>query len=274
MSAFNILGGLLGQNGGGLGSILGKVLNQDQGSQGGQGSISDILGKLQTQGSDMFGRAQSQGSDILGKIQEATSGDNAVISSRDKTTLGAGALAILLGSKTDSSLAKLGGLAALGTVAYKAFQRWQEQQGTAADSSLGNPSVGSLPPSNGPAVDPQVPAEVEQVSQALLVAMITAAKADGHIQEEEKAQLDANLARLTDPQDRAWFQEEINRPVDPAYVASLATDPHIAAQMYALSLAMCNEQNFMEKAYLDELAKRLNLDPSLKAELESEVKNV
>ena len=62
--------------------------------------------------------------------------------------------------------------------------------------------------------------------------------------------------------------------MDPAYVASLATDPHVAAQMYALSLAMCDDQNFMEKAYLEELAKRLNLDPGLKAELDSEVKNV
>ena len=127
MSALNILGSLLGQNGGGLGSILGKIAGQ--GGQGGQGSISDILGQLQSQGSDMFGSAQAKGSDIFGKIQDATSGDNSVLSSRDKTTLGAGALAILLGSKTDSSLAKLGGLAALGTVAYKAFQRWQEQQG-------------------------------------------------------------------------------------------------------------------------------------------------
>ncbi len=272
MSALNILGSLLGQNGGGLGSILGKIAGQ--GGQGGQGSISDILGQLQSQGSDMFGSAQAKGSDIFGKIQDATSGDNSVLSSRDKTTLGAGALAILLGSKTDSSLAKLGGLAALGTVAYKAFQRWQEQQGGEAAGQIGNSPVGSLPPSSAPAADPQVPAAVEQASHALLVAMITAAKADGHIQDDEKAQLDANLARLTDPQDRAWFQEEINRPVDPAYVASLATDPHVAAQMYALSLAMCDDQNFMEKAYLEELAKRLNLDPGLKAELDSEVKNV
>lgn len=271
MSALNILGSLLGQNSGGLGSILGKIAGQ--GGQGGQGSISDILGQLQSQGSDMFGSAQSKGSDILGRIQDATSGDNSVLSGRDKTTLGAGALAILLGSKTDSSLAKLGGLAALGTVAYKAFQRWQEQQGAEA-GQLGSSPVGSLPPSSAPAADPNVPAQVEQASHALLVAMITAAKADGHIQDDEKAQLDANLARLTDPQDRAWFQEEINRPVDPAYVASLATDPHIAAQMYALSLAMCDDLNFMEKAYLEELAKRLNLDPQLKAELESEVKNV
>lgn len=261
MSAFNILGSLLGQNGGALGSILGKITGDNQGGAGAQ--ISDVLGRL-----------QSQGGDIFGKIQKATSGENAIISSRDKTTLGAGALAILLGSKTDSSLAKLGGLAALGSVAYKAFQRYQEQQAAVAPAQRPDSSpIGSLPPSS-PAADTQLPAEVEQASHALLVAMITAAKADGHIQDDEKAQLDSHLNRLTDPQDRAWFQAEINKPVDPAYVASLVTDPHVAAQVYALSLAMCNDQNFMEKAYLEELAKRLNLDSNLKAELENEVKNV
>jgi uncharacterized membrane protein YebE (DUF533 family) len=33
-----------------------------------------------------------------------------------------------------------------------------------------------------------------------------------------------------------------------------------------------DEESFMEKAYLQELAKQLKLDPGLKAELESQVK--
>ncbi|WP_367655038.1 DUF533 domain-containing protein [Advenella alkanexedens] len=43
-------------------------------------------------------------------------------------------------------------------------------------------------------------------------------------------------------------------------------------QIYALSVAMVDDANFMERSYLDELAKQLNLDHSLKHELETQVK--
>jgi uncharacterized membrane protein YebE (DUF533 family) len=38
--------------------------------------------------------------------------------------------------------------------------------------------------------------------------------------------------------------------------------------MYLASLLMVDEENFMERAYLDELARQLKLDPSFKLELE------
>jgi uncharacterized membrane protein YebE (DUF533 family) len=104
--------------------------------------------------------------------------------------------------------------------------------------------------------------------------MIAAAKADGHIHDEEKARLDAHFSTISNPQERAWLQAEMNKPVDPASVANLAmNDPHLASQIYALSVAMVDDTNFMERSYLDELAKQLNLDHNLKHELEAQVKN-
>ena len=50
------------------------------------------------------------------------------------------------------------------------------------------------------------------------------------------------------------------------------SNPHLASQIYALSVAMVDDANFMERSYLDELAKQLNLDHSLKHELETQVK--
>lgn len=41
----------------------------------------------------------------------------------------------------------------------------------------------------------------------------------------------------------------------------------MAAEMYLASLIMIDEDSFMEKAYLDELARQLKLDGSLKAEI-------
>jgi uncharacterized membrane protein YebE (DUF533 family) len=69
-----------------------------------------------------------------------------------------------------------------------------------------------------------------------------------------------------------WLQAELAKPLDPAEVASVATTPEIAAEMYIASLIAADDQNFMERTYLDELARQLKLDDALKARLEQQVK--
>jgi uncharacterized membrane protein YebE (DUF533 family) len=46
----------------------------------------------------------------------------------------------------------------------------------------------------------------------------------------------------------------------------------MAAEMYIASVMLVDEENFMEKAYLDELARQLKLEPGLKLELEKQVR--
>ncbi|MNE92887.1 hypothetical protein D3C80_1906670 [compost metagenome] len=46
----------------------------------------------------------------------------------------------------------------------------------------------------------------------------------------------------------------------------------MAAEMYIASVMLVDEEHFMERAYLDELARQLKLDPALKTELENQVK--
>jgi uncharacterized membrane protein YebE (DUF533 family) len=43
----------------------------------------------------------------------------------------------------------------------------------------------------------------------------------------------------------------------------------MAAEVYLASLLVVDETTTMERAYLDELARRLQLDPGLKADLEA-----
>ena len=74
------------------------------------------------------------------------------------------------------------------------------------------------------------------------------------------------------PEVRQWLQAELQKPLDPAEVARAATTPEMASEMYLASLLAADEQNFMERAYLDELARQLKLDDSLKARLEQQVK--
>ena len=72
---------------------------------------------------------------------------------------------------------------------------------------------------------------------------------------------------------RAWLTAELDKPLDPAEVARAATSPEMASEMYLASLLAADEQNFMERAYLDELARQLNLDADLKSKLEQQVQS-
>jgi len=115
--------------------------------------------------------------------------------------------------------------------------------------------------------------EAEQHSNAVLTAMIGAAKADGHIGPEEKTLLETELAKLSsDAQDRRWLEAELSRPLDPSVIAQSAKTPEMAAEMYLASLLVVDEESYMERAYLDELARQLKLEPGLKEQLEQHAK--
>lgn len=178
--------------------------------------------------------------------------------------LAAGALGLLLGNKSARKLGgkalTYGGLAALGVLAYKAYGNWQARQASA--------------PQGEPQTLDRLPApQAEQHSQAVLKALVAAAKADGHVDARERQLIEGELGKLTqDAELRSWLELELNKPLDPADVARAARTPEMAAEMYLASVLMVDEEHFMERAYLDELARQLKLDPDLKAELENQVR--
>ena len=181
-----------------------------------------------------------------------------------------GALGLLLGNKKfrkmGGRVAGYGGAAALGALALKTYQDWQSRQTTSNPGAV----TGSAPAAAAPLrlTDVQTPM-MEQHSRAMLAAMIAAAKSDGHIGTEEKQMIEAEVQRLgADPADQAWVHAELEGPADPTAVAKLAQSPEMAAEIYLASLLVTGRDTFMEKAYLDELARALELDPELKADLE------
>jgi len=181
-----------------------------------------------------------------------------------------GVLGLLLGSKRGRSLGgkalKVGSLAALGVLAYKAYQSWQsQQQPVSGPGGAGGTGAAAT-------ATPQLPAPSEELrSQALLRAMVGAAKSDGHLDERERGMLDAELERLqAEPELRRWLNAELARPLDPAQVAQAASSPELASEMYLASLLMVDETSFMERAYLDELARQLRLPQGLKEALEAQ----
>ena len=178
-----------------------------------------------------------------------------------KGALAGGALGLLLGkNKSTRKLATYGGLAAIGVMAYKAYGDYQQQQQGAAAATEPN-TVDRLPP-------PQA----ELHSQAILKALIAAAKADGHIDARERQVIEGEFSRINDAQLQQWLHAELEKPLDPAEVARAATTPEMASEMYLASLLAADQQSFMERAYLDELARQLKLDDALKLRLEQQLK--
>ena len=115
--------------------------------------------------------------------------------------------------------------------------------------------------------------QAEQHSSAVLTAMIGAAKADGHIGPEERGLLETELARLSsDASDRSWLEAELARPLLIRRPSPRPPPRQMAAEMYLASLLVVDEESFMERAYLDELARQLKLPPDLKLQLEQHAK--
>jgi uncharacterized membrane protein YebE (DUF533 family) len=205
----------------------------------------------------------------LGKVLGGSGGSGGGHLGKYAAGAGAGgALAMLLGSKRGRKIGgaalKYGSVAALGALAFKVYRDWQSAQ----SAQSAQPAVTPRPLA---AVEfARLPAaQVEQHSQAMLGAMIAAARADGHMDERERELVEAELHRLeADLALRRWVDDQLRRPVDPAAVAAAAATPEMAAEIYLASVLVVDETTVMERAYLDELARQLRLDAGLKAELE------
>ena len=153
-------------------------------------------------------------------------------------------------------------LASLGMMAFKAYQSWQRSQAAAPQQA-----VRTVDQLSGP--------EAEDHSHAILRALIAAAKADGRIDPQEEQLIYAEIKRQTsDPQLQQWLDEEVSKPLDAAEVAQSARDPAMAAEMYLASVMLVDDQQEAERAYLDELAGALQLDPALQVHLEQQAKGV
>lgn len=213
--------------------------------------------KLTTQGRDM---AEQQ----LGIPASGDSRD-AMLDGMGKGALAAGALALLLGTgagrRLTGSALKLGGLAAVGAVAYKAYQNWQAQQDSipAGDAT----PVGELPN-----------AQAQARSAVLLEAMVLAARADGHIDAQERVRIEQQLRQLgLDGDIEGLIPDALAEPLDVVALASKVDSTEAAAEVYLVSRLIMDPGNDAEWAHLDALASALQLDPALRDQLEGEVES-
>jgi uncharacterized membrane protein YebE (DUF533 family) len=192
-------------------------------------------------------------------------------------------------------LAKIGGLALVGTLAYQAWQRYQQQQAqlpageratgwrAAAQGVLSNlPGVGEFldtarndqQAARAGFASNALPApQQNQLGVALLVAMIAAAKADGHVDETESQRILGHMDKAgLSGEEKSFVLSELAKPLSIEDVVAEAKTPELAAQIYTASAIMIADESDAERAYLANLAQRIKLDPAFVEELKREMK--
>ncbi len=193
-------------------------------------------------------------------------GDKAKEGWNNQSTLGKGAIAGGLlgllftggGRKMLETGVKVGGAALIGGLAYKAYSDWKAGKEPQAEPPA------ALPSPQGTVFLPSDPVAANDLSGRVLRAMVAAAKADGHVTADERARIDGALPQLgLGAEAEALIRAELDAPLDVRRVAQLARSEEEAAEIYAASLLVCDEQSLEEKGYLAMLAAALNLDEGL-----------
>jgi uncharacterized membrane protein YebE (DUF533 family) len=203
--------------------------------------------------------------------------------------LSGGVATSLLGGGKDTveTVAKVGGLALLGTLAYKAFGNYQQQKAVSGNASVmdavktsatgmaqqANNLIGGLLSGNQPQAitPPAAPANAE-LPLAIIRAMIAAAKADGHMDSAESQKIIGHLESAgIGAQEKALLMQEMANTQNVTAIAAVAKTPEESAQIYLAALLVCDSQCAHEQEYLTSLADALKLEPTFTHNLQQEL---
>ncbi len=220
-----------------------------------------VLDQMLKSGTELAQRGRELAEDKL-RIPESGSDREAMLSGLKKGAVAGGLMALLLGTRAGrrvgGSALKLGGIAALGTIAYKAYQSWSDKQGQ--------------PITEQPLAEIAGP-EADRRSTQLMLAMIAAAKADGHIDQHEYQRIQQQVEQMELQGDvKQMIMEELAKPLDVRAVAAGATNPASAAETYLASLMVIDVDSDVERQYLRDLAAALGLSSDYASHLEASLK--
>lgn len=183
-----------------------------------------------------------------------------------------GALMSKQGRKYAGTALKVGGVAAIGGLAWNAYQKYRDSQPMAAPR-LTTSGAGALPVTPTPASFRIDETDASEGSRGLVLirAMIAAAAADGHMDAQEKARIFAKVDELElSASEKALLFDELAKPASMAQVADSAKDMETAIEVYAASLLAVDETRIEGRIYLEGLAGRLRLPPALVREIHAQ----
>lgn len=251
---------------GGLEEMLGGLLGGQGGAQqnpqsnamggGGLGGLLDMAAGALSGGRSAGGTQGGGLGDLAGMLLGGR---------RSGASGGAGGLGDLAGMllgggrRNTRGGASGGGMAILGTLAMAAFKHWQQSQSAGAAAAM-------------PAMAPQQFAELTspQAETLVLRAMISAAKADGQIDDEEIQRI---VGKIDDDgvsaEEKQFITDELRAPLNLQALVADVPDALVGTQVYAASLLAINLDTEAERNYLRTLAQMLQLDASAVERLHS-----
>ncbi|SFC49323.1 Uncharacterized membrane protein YebE, DUF533 family [Bosea sp. CRIB-10] len=272
--------GAQGGQAGGLGGVLGNLAQQVQ-QAGGAGGLGGMAGQIFGQASQGVQDAarntglQQGATDIVGQLSGGKTPEQLIEQARGMlggNQLAAGAVlgglgALIFGTSAGRSLAgsaaKIGGLALIGGLAYKAYQNYQ-----AGKPLLGADQQPALPAPAGSGFEP----EAAKNEHALLFirAMIAASASDGHIDDAERNAIMGGLREAgLDAEANEWLSRELANPASVDTLVEGAESPELAAQIYTAARIAINPDTPAEKDFLAGLAGSLGLDAELVANIDA-----
>jgi uncharacterized membrane protein YebE (DUF533 family) len=176
----------------------------------------------------------------------------------------------------------LGGLAGL-LVSSKSSRKLLTKYGTGALLVGGGAVAGSVlwnkykdkirtahqnEPQYGEVISP-----VDVRTERLILALVFAAKSDGHIDDKERAAIEQQLQQAgVEAQGRQLIEKAISQPLDPQLLAKDVHNEEEALELYFLSCAAIDIDHFMERSYLNALGDALDIPQEVRDGIEADLK--
>lgn len=266
----DLLGGLLGGQGGGsgaagggLGDLLGAALGGGRTNAGaGGGGLGDLLG-----GALGGGRTNANADAGAGGLGDLLGGALGGGAGAGRPTAAGGGLGDLLGSVlgggrtsgASSGGGSTAGMAILATIAMAALKNWTDKRREQA--SMAGGAAGFAPQELETMTAPDTEA-------LILRAMLSAAKADGRIEEDEVQRIVGKVgADGLSEEEKQFLMSELRTPLDLDALVADVPNEMVAAEVYAASLLAIDLDTQEEVAYLRQLAQALRLDGATVARL-------
>lgn len=110
-------------------------------------------------------------------------------------------------------------------------------------------------------------------TERLILALVFAAKSDGHIDDKERAAIDAQMREAgVEAQGRVLVTQAIEQPLDPERLARGIKNEEEALEVYFLSCAAIDIDHFMERSYLNALGDALKIPQEVREGIEQDLK--
>ena len=176
----------------------------------------------------------------------------------------------------------LGGLAGL-LVASKSSRKLLTKYGTSALLVGGGAVAGSVlwnkykdkvrTAHQGEAQFGKTSSPLDIRTERLILALVFAAKSDGHIDEKERAAIEQQLREAgVEEQGRELVTQAIDQPLDPQRLARDIKNEEEALEVYFLSCAAIDIDHFMERSYLTALGDALKIPVDVREGIEADLK--